>query len=285
MNLAPLTQAARSVDELNLVLTLLCAVVSLGVVLSGVYFLWKYHVTRKAERSYHVKNNTLEVGWTIATLVIFLAFFFWGVDVYKRQVTPVKPDYEIYVFAKRWMWKFHHPTGLVEINHLHLPAEKNVRLTMVSEDVIHSFFVPALRIKQDVLPAYLTALNLRAERLGDFPLHCAEYCGTYHSRMGGKVTTLSEENYRSFVGLIDGQLTLAQRGKKLFETQGCVTCHSDPKLGPRLQGLTDDLYIRESILYPEKVKRFQLDSEMPSFKGALTEAQLRALTEYVKELR
>jgi cytochrome c oxidase subunit 2 len=285
VNLSPLTKAAGQVDELNLALTLVCAAVVLGITVSSVYFIWRYHASKKAEHQYNTQSIGLEIGWTIVTFAIFIGFFFWGSHVYRAQVQPVKPDYEVFVFAKRWMWKFHHPTGLVEINHLLLPTEKNIRLTMISEDVIHSFYVPELRSKQDVLPGTLTAIPIKALREGSFLLQCAEYCGTFHSRMGGKVTFMKEGDYRSFIGMTDPNASLAQHGKKLFEERGCISCHGDQTIAPNLAGLRDDAYIRESILYPGKVKRFKFDTEMPSFKDAVTESEIRALTEYIKELR
>jgi cytochrome c oxidase subunit 2 len=279
-----ISSTAQRVDDLNLLLTSVCALVVLIVCGAGAFFIWKYHATKRADRTYSFTSVPMEIAWTSITLLVFLTFFFKGSAVYKDQVKPMKPDYQIFVFAKRWMWKFHHPSGVVEVNHLHLPAHKNIRLTMISEDVIHSFFVPHLRLKQDILPETLTNINFKAERTGEVPLHCAEYCGTFHSRMGGKVTLLKENDYRRLVHLSVAGESLSLKGKKIFEANGCVTCHNEAGKAPVLRGLSDEAYIRESIYYPQKVIAGNYLSAMPSYKNSLSEEQVRALIEYIKEV-
>jgi cytochrome c oxidase subunit 2 len=265
-----ISQTAASVDQLTLWLTLVCAAVVFIVVVSATFFIWKYHAGKKADRVYSFTSVPVEIAWTVVTLGVFLTFFFWGSRVYKKQVKPVKPDYEIFVFAKRWMWKFHHPSGVVEVNHLHLPAKKNIRLTMISEDVIHSFFVPGLRVKQDLLPEVMTNINFQANQTGDVPIHCAEYCGTFHSRMGGKLTLLEDSAYRKLVHLSVPGETLAMKGKNLFEKNACMTCHDVAGKAPVLRGLKDDRSIRESILYPQKVLAGKYPVVMPSYRDALS---------------
>jgi cytochrome c oxidase subunit 2 len=284
MSFSPISEVARNVDQLAVVLTAVCGAVALLVTLSAAYLCWKYHATKKQKRDVNVQSTKLEMGWTVATFIIFILFFCWGSRVYKKQVAPVAPDYEVFVFAKQWMWKFHHPNGIVEVNDLHLPVNKNIRLTMISKDVIHSFFIPNLRIKQDVLPDMLTNLNFRSDEHGEFQLHCAEYCGSYHSRMGGKVIFEQQKTMNEFLGLAKSS-SLADQGKKLFENKGCINCHSDQNTAPNLAGIQDDKFIRQSILYPQKYIERGYKGIMPSFKGELSEEELRALIEYIKGLK
>lgn len=281
MTFSPISEVARSVDLLAVVLTAICVSVVVLVTLFAAFFCWKYQAGKKQKRDFNVQSTKLEIAWTIATFLIFMGFFSWGSHVYKKQVTPVRPDYEVFVFAKRWMWKFHHPNGIVEVNDLHLPANKNIRLTMVSKDVIHSFFLPNLRVKQDVLPDLMTNLNFRSEEEGEFQLHCAEYCGSYHSRMGGKVIFHHQKKMDEFLGVANGP-SLAEQGKKLFEIKGCISCHSDQKMAPNLAGITDEKFIRQSILYPQKYVERGYKGIMPSFKGEISEEELRSLIEYIR---
>lgn len=280
----PLSQVAHSVDLLTLVLTLVCALVVILIIGFITYYCLKYKAGKKADRSYDTQSTGLEITWTALTLVIFVSFFAWGMNVYQKQVSPKKADYEVYVFAKRWMWEFHHPGGLREINHLHLPSHKNIRLRMVSKDVIHSFYIPDFRVKQDILPETYTSIHFKAERVGDFLLQCAEYCGTDHSRMGGKVTFLKEEEYLKLVK-DSTTVTLGASGKEVFETKGCISCHGNERMAPSLVGLTDDSYLRKSILYPTNKNRGRYQGIMPSYQGTLSEEELISLIQYIKGFR
>jgi cytochrome c oxidase subunit 2 len=207
---------------------------------------------------------------------------------------------EIHVVAKQWMWKTEHPDGAREIDALHLPLGKPVRLIMTSEDVIHSFFVPAFRLKQDVLPGRDTELAFTPAELGDFHLFCAEYCGTQHSRMGGDIVVMTPADYQAWAKSQPHADTLAATGEALYAKLGCGTCHADdsqiaaPKLGGlfgrkvALEGgqtmVADDTYIRRSILQPRADIVAGFKPIMPSYAEMVSTDDVDALIAYIKSL-
>lgn len=271
---------AHDVDLITLVLTLVCALVAMGIFLCMGYFCFKYHASRVTEHKYKFENEKLEYTWIVITLAVFMAFFFWATHLYTKEVTVRDADYKIFVYGKRWMWKFQHENGLMEINHLHLPLKKEIKFVMISKDVIHSFFLPDFRIKQDVLPEVFTFMSIHPEIPGTYPLFCTEYCGTAHSAMKGKIEVMPEEEYLKFIG------TPSKRGRDLFKKHDCLSCHSGSSArGPSLAGLTDDDHIRKSILYPQKDKTPNFEGIMPSYKDALEEEEVRDLIEYIKSMK
>ena len=203
--------------------------------------------------------------------------------------------------AKQWMWKFEHPEGQREINELHVPVGRNIKIIMTSQDVIHSLFLPAMRIKQDVLPGRYTTLWFNATKVGEFHLFCAEYCGTQHSLMGGKIVVMPAAEYEAWLNGGNGRTSLVATGQKLFTELGCVTCHrSDVQgRGPMLAGIfgkqqlmqdgrlikVDEDYVRESILYPQAKIVSGFQPIMPTFQGQVSEEQLVSLVAYVKSLK
>ena len=274
---------SHDLDLYHWMLTGTCIVVATGILVALGYFCWKYRESAEIKRVDKKDSLLMEVSWTSITLVIFILFFWKGSDLYQKQVTPKKADYKIYVFGKRWMWKFHHQNGFVEAGELHLPKDKTVEFVMTSQDVIHSFYIPEYRVKQDVLPETLTHIFIHPLKQGSVSLLCAEYCGTSHARMMAPVTVVDENEYRMLTGLDEPKMS---RGEKLFKNRGCIDCHStDRRLGPELQGMSDDSYIRESILYPSKVVITGYENSMPSYKGALTEEEVRDLIQYIKEMK
>jgi cytochrome c oxidase subunit 2 len=241
----------------------------------------------------------LELAWSIAPMFVFVAMFLFGAVVYFQERTPPKDATEIYVVAKQWMWKLEHMEGQREINELHVPVGQNVKLIMTSQDVIHSFYVPAFRLKTDVLPGRYTIMWFRATKPGTYHLFCAEYCGTQHSGMIGSVVVMEPAQYQAWTnGGSTGPLSAA--GEKLFSELGCGTCHrSDSQgRGPSLQGVfgshvtledgrtlvADENYVRESILDPgaKVVRGFK--PVMPTFQGLVSEEQMSALLAYIKSL-
>jgi cytochrome c oxidase subunit 2 len=250
-------------------------------------------------------ENILEWGWTLGTLFIFIGFFIWGSIPYLRMHVAPQGATEIMVVGKQWMWKFQHANGLSELNALHVPIGQPIVLVMTSQDVIHSFFVPDFRIKQDVLPGRYTRVWFEAKEIGIFQLFCTQYCGTFHSSMTGKIISMAQADYQKWLenGLpsTDGaQPTMAGRGAHLFEQFGCVSCHGiKPGVSaPALSGifgklvtlsdgssvLADENYIRESILNP-KAKIVQgYQGVMPSYAGLANEEQILDLISYVKSL-
>ncbi len=241
-----------------------------------------------------------EWGWTIASFVIFVGLAVWGADLYLRLYQAPADAMQIFVVGKQWMWKAQHPGGQREINALHVPAGRDVRLVMASQDVIHSFFVPALRLKHDVVPGRYESLWFRADRPGRYRLFCAEYCGTDHSRMGGWVTVMKPREFAGWLRRNGGTGTLAEQGAKLFQSYGCSGCHmpGGTVRAPPLQGVygspvplsdgrvvrADDAYIRDSILLPKQDVAAGYDPVMPSFSGQVSEDDLAKLVAYVQSL-
>jgi cytochrome c oxidase subunit 2 len=245
----------------------------------------------------------LEIVWTVIPLFLVMVMFAWSTSLFFTLSRPPADAIQMYAVGKQWMWKFQHAEGLREINELHVPLGQNVKLTLSSEDVIHSLFVPAFRVKQDVVPGRYTQLWFRATRIGTYHLFCAEYCGTQHSGMIGHVVVLSPRDYELWLagaaGATPGQ-SLAQAGEKLFTDRACATCHLETGQGrgPSLAGLAgstvkiegggtvvaDDTYLRESILNPAAKVVAGYQPLMPTFQGQLTEEQLMQLIVYIKSL-
>ena len=244
-------------------------------------------------------STILELTWSIIPFGVMMVFFVWGALIYFKEHTPPPNAAEVYTVAKQWMWKFEHMEGQREINELHVPVGRDVKMIMTSQDVIHSFFVPAFRIKQDVLPGRYTTIWFHATKPGTYHLFCAEYCGTQHSGMIGSVVVMEPRDYEAWMSG-GGSQPLAVTGQALFTQLGCATCHrSDTQgRGPDLVGvfgkpvlledgrtvIADENYVRESILEPaaKVVKGFK--PVMPTFQGQLTDEQLNALVAYVKSL-
>jgi cytochrome c oxidase subunit 2 len=242
----------------------------------------------------------LELFWSITPGLIALTLFGWGTALYFNNADPPRDAMDIYVVGKQWMWKLQHPEGQREINELHVPVGKAVRLTMATEDVIHSFYVPAFRVKKDVVPGRYSTLWFQPTKTGKYHLFCAEYCGNQHSGMIGWVHVMEQVDYENWLsGAVTGE-TMAEAGEKLFHRLGCYTCHrSDaPGRGPVLEGLygstvllqtgqkiiADDAYIRESILSPSAKVVAGFRTRMPTFQGQVTEEQLLQLIAYIKSL-
>jgi len=240
----------------------------------------------------------LELLWTVVPFGIAMVIFGWGAVLFFQMQRPPKNAMDVYVIGKQWMWKVEHPTGQREINELHVPVNRNVRLTMISQDVIHDFFVPAFRMKQDVLPGRYTTSWFQATKVGRYHLFCAEYCGTKHSGMIGDVFVMEPADYENWLAGGAGQ-SLAQSGQKLFQSLGCITCHRGDTgaRGPNLAGvfgspvkltdgrtvLADEAYIRESILSPNAKVVATFEPIMPTFQGQVSD--LIQLVEYVKTLK
>ncbi len=267
------------------------------------YFFVKYRRRSDSEVPRPIAGSmVLESAWTIIPFIISLFMFAWGAKIFLNEYTVPKDGSDIYVVAKQWMWKFQHPEGQREINELHLPVGKKVRFVMATEDVIHSFYIPAFRIKEDVVPGasrYSTIWAIPTEP-GTYHIYCAEYCGTNHSGMGGWVTVMNDHDYQAWLAGGAAEGTMAERGASLFQQLGCITCHHSDGSGPcpRLEGIygkpqlmnnglsvvADDSYIRESVLSPlaKIVAGFQ--PIMPSFQGQVNEEQIQELIAYIKSI-
>jgi len=246
-------------------------------------------------------NLALELSWTIIPLFIGLFVFLLGADVFFRlQRAPADP-LEIYAVGKQWMWKIQHESGKREINTLHVPKGQPVRVTMTSEDVLHDFFIPAFRVKNDVIPGRYTTLWFEATQLGEFHLFCAEYCGTQHSGMIGKVIVMDPTDYHDWLmGASASGETMVEAGQRQFQELGCETCHKSTSSGrgPSLIGVYDkpvqlkngrevtvDVdYIRESILQPRAKMVEGYEPIMPIFEGQISEQSLIQIVTYIKSL-
>jgi cytochrome c oxidase subunit II len=291
--------AAGNVDALFIFLLIVSGLMTLLIFVAVLYFAARYR-HRKGVPAEQIEGSIpLELTWSIIPLFVFMVIFFWGAVVYFKVRTPPRDSTEVYVVAKQWMWKIEHAEGQREINELHVPVGRDVKLIMTSQDVIHSFFVPAFRIKQDVLPGRYTVLWFRATKAGTYHLFCTQYCGTQHSGMIGSIVVMEPAQYEAWMsGTPAGPLSAT--GEKVFAELGCATCHrSDTQgRGPNLQGVfgkpvlledgrtvnADEDYVRESILDPgaKIVKGFK--PVMPTFQGLVSEEQLNALVAYVKSL-
>jgi cytochrome c oxidase subunit 2 len=294
------TMAAR-VD--NLYFFLIGITVFFSLLIAGLIVYCAVRFRRRSPREIgrEIRTSyTLEAAWTVIPLMITMVIFVWGAKIFFAMSRPPDETLNIYVVGKQWMWKFQHLDGQREINELHVPAGRDVKLIATSEDVIHDFFVPAFRVKADVLPGRYVTIWFRAIRPGRYRLFCAEYCGTKHSGMTGEVVVMDAPGYQAWMTGGASQQSLTEEGQQLFSDLACNTCHR-PDLqgrGPVLEGVfghavalqsgqkvtADEGYIRESILNPAAKVVAGYQPIMPTFQGQVTEEQLLALVEYVKSL-
>ncbi len=291
------SSAAGSVDRLFIFLLVLCGTVTIGIFITILYFLVKYR--RRSETEVPRPRPSplwMELTWTIGTIAIFLFMFGWGAKVYFDLYSPQGAALQVYVVGKQWMWQIQHPNGQREINHLHVPLNQQIQLVITSEDVIHSFYVPAFRMKRDAVPGMYTSVQFRPTTVGEYHLFCAEYCGTEHSYMGGSVIVMTPRDYERWLAGSPRGEPLAATGARLFVQLGCVNCHGN--IAPSLDGLymksvgladgrvvtADEQYLRESILNPGAKIVGGFPNIMPTFRGLVDEVGLQALVEYIKSL-
>lgn len=297
---------AWSVDALFLFILWISIFFTVGISAAVVYFAIKYRRKHDDEVPVQIEGHLgLEILWSVIPLILMMVMFFWGTKVFLQLVANPADATPIYVVGKQWMWKIQHPDGRREINELHVPVGEKFRLIMTSEDVLHSFFVPAFRTKMDVVPGRYSSLWFEATREGVYHLFCAEYCGTSHSGMTGRVVVMSPADYAKW---LSGQApagpaggAMADVGAQLFTAKACNTCHDGRPgaLGPPLAGtfghsvtladgsevVVDEGYIRESILNPQAklVRGFQ--PVMPTYKGQLSEEEILQLITHIKSLK
>ena len=303
------SSVAGDVDLLFLIWSVISAFFTVLIASLILYFMARYR-RRHAEEVGATERAAmwLEVGWSVIPLVIMLGMFVWGTQVFFKIYRAPKDAVRYSGVGKRWMWKFQHPTGQREINTLHVPVGLPIRVDLQSEDVIHSFFVPAFRVKQDAVPGRVTSVWFQATKPGTYHLFCAEYCGGEHSRMIGSVIVLEPRDYESWLAGATAGQSMAASGAALFESLACVTCHradapgsiAGGRLarGPSLEGLynsqvqladgrtvlADDEYLRESIMNPQAKIVAGWTPVMPTFQGQLTEEQISQLIAYVRSL-
>jgi cytochrome c oxidase subunit 2 len=293
---------AGKVDALYFFLVAVSAFFVVLIAALVVFFSIRYRRRAKDETGTKVvPSMALEVAWTIIPLCLGLVMFAWGASLYFSESQPPGETLDIYVVGKQWMWKFQHMDGRREIDELHIPVGRAIRLTGTSEDVIHSFFVPAFRIKADVIPGRYRTIWFNATRVGTYHLFCSQYCGTRHSEMRGEIIVMSPADYQAWLSGGASDVPLAAQGQKTFQDLSCSSCHrsDDQGRGPALEGVygskvrldsgqtvvADDAYIRESILSPTAKIVAGYQPLMPTFQGLVSEEQLLTLIEYVKSLK
>jgi cytochrome c oxidase subunit 2 len=317
---ATLPQASSFAEGTDLLYVFIVALsVFFFVLIMGVqgYFMWKYHRKSDDQKTSSITHNgKIEFLWSAIPAVLLVVIFIWGEVDFLKQTVPPADAVQVRVTGRQWFWTVDYPdypgvqlTSSIEDNEITLvvPKGKPVQLTMTSEDVIHDFFIPAFRVKRDVVPGRYTTMWFEATAVGEFNLYCAEYCGNQHSAMIGKVKVLEPELFEPFVREL-GKLeqkegeSMAAFGERIYGKRGCNACHSldgSPKIGPSWKGLwgkqettdkgsvtIDDNYVKESVLDPNAqiVAGFE-GVKMPSYKGQLDDKQIAALVEFIKTLK
>jgi cytochrome c oxidase subunit 2 len=291
---------ASTVDTLYWFLVAISVFFSLliGVVL--IFLTVRYRRRHADEIGVPLHGNTmLEISWSVLPFVVAMVMFVWGAKVFVQMTRPPVDAVEYFATGKQWMWKFQHPEGQREINQLHVPVGVPIKMTLTSEDVIHSFFVPAFRVKMDVVPGRYSSVWFEATRTGTYHLFCAEYCGTEHSKMGGSVVVMEPADYEAWLSGVRGQTQVAT-GIELFQKYSCHTCHRDNSSAraPILNGLfgttvrfvdgealeVDTNYLRESILDPRARVVDGYQPVMPTFQGQMTEEEVMELVQYIRSM-
>ena len=294
------SKIAPQVDALYFFLVLI-SLVGMAIVIALVTgFSILYRKERNPEATQIEGSTLLEATWTIIPLALFMVCFVWGAILYFRIYDPPTNAMNIYVVGKQWMWKAEHPGGQHEINSLHVPTGRPVQLTMISQDVFHSFSIPAFRVKREVIPGRYTTVWFEATTPGTYHLFCTQYCGTLHSQMIGEVTAMDPREYEAWTAGSTSGMSLAQNGERLFASLGCNSCHSGDAAarGPNLAQAyasrvqlangsyttVDDAFLRDSILNPTMHQMAGFASIMPTYQGQISEEGLIDLVEYIKTL-
>lgn len=293
--------AARGVDHIMIALILMAVFFTSAVAGPILYFSFKYRQSNPVNRVINQQGSLkLELAWTIIPLIIAIGFFVVAASAYFQERHAPADAMEIHVVGKQWMWKVQHPEGKREINELHLPVGVPVKLLMTSQDVIHSYFIPAFRVKQDVLPGRYTTEWMVPSKPGRYHLFCSQYCGTDHARMGGWVIVMPRPEYEQWLTSGEQSESPVLAGARLFRQFGCSGCHigSTAIHAPDLNGvygsvvqltdgssvIADERYLRDSILLPAIRVPAGYSQDMPSFQGRISEEDLMALITYLKSL-
>jgi cytochrome c oxidase subunit 2 len=298
-------QASSQAGQVDAIYFFMVAVTAFfGLLIAGliVAFAIKYRRRHPDEVGVAIHGSlALELLWTIIPFVVAMGMFAWGAKVFFDLTRIPAGAMEVFVVGKQWMWKVQHANGLREINELHVPIGRPVKLIMGSEDVLHSYFIPAFRVKADVIPGRYNTMWFEATKPGRYHLFCAEYCGTKHSGMIGSVIAMEPAEYQTWLDGGTAEDSPVAAGEKLFQSQGCASCHTagPTQRGPslanlfghevKLQGggtvIADDAYLRESIVLPQSKIVDGFLPIMPTFQGLVSEEQLLQLIAYVKSLK
>jgi cytochrome c oxidase subunit 2 len=293
---------AGEVDALYLALVGMATFFTLLIFVLIVWFVIRYRQGARVNRrmgEHQYLHWGIEIGWMLIPFILVMAVFAWGADLYVREYQPPPGALEVYVVGKQWMWKLEHQEGPREIHTLHVPVDEPVRLRMISEDVIHSFYIPAFRIKQDFLPGRYSSIWFEPSKTGTYHLFCAEYCGHGHSRMIGQIIVLPQDQYAQWIASQPAEPAHVT-GQRLALKYRCFDCHSNASraLAPSWQGLygsrvplagggtvmADDAYLRQSILEPQAQIVAGYQPRMPTFKGQLSEEEMFRIIAYIRSL-
>jgi cytochrome c oxidase subunit 2 len=291
---------APQMDALLVFMTLVSLVGLTIVALLITTFSVLYRKERNPKATQIEGSTLLEATWTIIPLGLFLMMFVWGSVLYFRVFTPPPNAMNIYVVGKQWMWKAEHPGGQHEINSLHVPTGQPVQLTLISQDVFHSFSIPAFRVKREAIPGRYTTVWFQATKTGTYHLFCTQYCGTAHSAMIGEVVVQTPEDYKKWLASSTSGTSLAQNGERLFASLSCAACHNGQPdaRGPNLANvygskltlvtgqpiLVDEAYLRQAILNPSAHITQGFAPIMPTYQGQISEEGIISLVEYIKNL-
>src|SRR3984885_1350398 len=291
---------APQVDALLVFMTLVSLVGLTLVALLMTAFSILYRRDKNPVATQIEGSTLLEATWTIIPLGLFLVMFVWGSILYFRIYTPPPNAMNIYVVGKQWMWKAEHPGGQHEINSLHVPINQPIQITLISQDVFHSFSIPAFRVKREAIPGRYTTVWFNATQVGTYHLFCTQYCGTQHSGMIGDVTVLTAKDYKKWLAESTSGVSLAQNGERLFASLSCNACHNGQpdSRGPSLAEvygskltlstgqpvLVDEAYLRQAILNPSAHITQGYAPIMPTYQGQVSEEGLISLVEYIKNL-
>jgi cytochrome c oxidase subunit 2 len=292
---------AGEIDQIFFVWCVVLVLLIAPVFVFMTYCAVKYRAGRDVDRSHREARNTaIEMSWTIAPFLISLVFFFWAGSIYLQQQAPPPNATVITALGRQWMWKFQHPGGQREINDLHVPVGSSIRINIESQDVIHSLYVPALRIQEEAVPGRRTLLWFKADRVGAYNLFCSELCGADHALMAGTLYVMTATDYQAWLKQAGSSQTLVAGGEQLFDSYGCAGCHvgSNAVHAPPLAGIyghlvpladgtsvvADDEFIRDSILEPKKRVVAGYRPIMPSFADVVSDADLAELVAYIKSL-
>jgi cytochrome c oxidase subunit 2 len=292
---------APAVDNLYFFILGVTAFFALLVVVLVLYFAVKYRDDTGLKVGAPITGSIpLEIGWSLVPFFVAMAIFVWATVVFFQIVRAPDQALQLYATGKRWMWRIQHPDGQREINQMHVPVGRPVKVTFTSEDVLHDLYIPAFRVKADAIPGRYSSIWFTPTKTGEYHLFCAEFCGTRHSGMVGTVYVMEPDDYQQWLagGGLTGSMTA--RGEQLFQQLACNTCHlpDGTGRGPNLAGVfgsrvtlstgqtvvADESYIRESILNPQLriVEGYQ--PLMPTFQGLVSEDGVMSLIEYVKAL-
>jgi cytochrome c oxidase subunit 2 len=293
------SQTGTHVDWLILAFTAVTLLLTVPIFIAITWFALIYRANRKADRTHTSNRNVkIELSWMLIPFALTLAFFAWGAQIFDGEKHPPANAMEIQAIGRQWMWKFEHPGGQAEINDLHVPVGQPVLITMISQDVIHSLYLPAFRVQMETLPDRYTQLWFTADRTGTYRLYCSEYCGTDHSVMDGTITIMQPADFAKWLTKAGSNQSLAAAGRRLFVANGCSGCHgaaSTPR-APSLVGLfgtqvplanggtliADETYIRNKILHPDQNQIAGYQQIMPSFANLIQEDELIQLIAYIK---